>query len=192
MQKKKKPDVSEYSVSRDLTREVSIQRLKKIRESPGLDGDGLEDISTLLIEGRISDLEAKRLSEKPIIKHGLKENTGWKPKVIEDGDVLKVVSGEDERLEGRMVYEMRVGGPRNIMFIHEIFVEPGYRREGRGELLIDYAARMARREKMESMMLEVDRHNNGAIQFFEENGFRETGGWRNPNIDRIIMNRDVK
>jgi ribosomal-protein-alanine N-acetyltransferase len=54
-------------------------------------------------------------------------------------------------------------------------VLPEYRREGVGQLLLEYAMLTARHMGAKSMMLEVNSRNEAAIVMYEGNGFERAG-----------------
>jgi [ribosomal protein S18]-alanine N-acetyltransferase len=54
-------------------------------------------------------------------------------------------------------------------------VLPDYRREGVGQLLLDYALLTANHMGAKAMMLEVNMRNEAAIAMYEENGFTRAG-----------------
>ncbi|MCG3109921.1 Mycothiol acetyltransferase [Metallosphaera sp. J1] len=83
----------------------------------------------------------------------------------EDG---KVIGAVRVRLERREYYV-----PEKMAVIEEIYVMPGYRREGVGERLVDFVISELSRKGAKSIMARFPAKNIIAVSFYKKRGFRE-------------------
>ncbi|ABP95218.1 MULTISPECIES: GNAT family N-acetyltransferase [Metallosphaera] len=86
--------------------------------------------------------------------------------VAEDGG--KVIGAVRVRLERREYYI-----PEKMAVIEEIYVMPGYRREGVGEKLVDFVISELSKKGARSIMARFPAKNIIAESFYRKRGFRE-------------------
>lgn len=81
--------------------------------------------------------------------------------------------------------------------IARIAVDKGARRGGIGNALLAYILDICREKQIERILLDVRAENQGAIAFYEKNGFARDGvrkgyyGGKNPE-DAVLMSRNVE
>ena len=75
-------------------------------------------------------------------------------------------------------YDIEFGGMQGI--ITDLYLEPGYRRQGLGARLIATALAFCRSRKIGAVELQVTRTNRGALSFYRNLGFK--------TLDRIVLN----
>ena len=77
--------------------------------------------------------------------------------------------------------------------LERIAVMPKYRKKGYASLLMEKIFQQVKEEKLESIMLEVRRSNEGAINLYKNKGFESIAErkdyYKNPVEDAIIMKK---
>ena len=90
-------------------------------------------------------------------------------------------------------------GSHNVLgevYITNVAVFPGFRRNGVGKALVEFLANEMKAENAEFVTLEVRRSNQNAIFLYEKCGFQKVGERRNfyekPIEDAILMTNYIK
>ena len=86
-----------------------------------------------------------------------------------DNGVL--VAEIDETVVGYVFCEIIKEGSGNTLYIDDLCVDPEYRSNGIGKMLLDAAKEYATAKSCSCVMLNVWEFNTGAISFYEKNGF---------------------
>ncbi len=111
-------------------------------------------------------------------------------------DLNKIVNSDNEKVYGYFINDELVGfiyvtKTIDSIDIVDIVVDEKNRRKGIASLLINYV--VDNNKDINSIFLEVNEHNVGAIETYKKNGF-ETISIRKKyygNDDAIVMKRDV-
>jgi len=173
----------------DLDRTVSAERLKAIEGSSRLNSRALEDLATLMLEGRLSAAQAQGIvAGKPVAKQRLSRNPGYH--VVGEDGLLEVVDRKGSS-HGHLLYntEERLDG--RVLFVQEVVMDSGDQKNGYGHKLLRHIEKVAGREGAHAVLLEVDRHNPGALSFFESLGYQEIAVNNADNADRIILRKGL-
>lgn len=70
-----------------------------------------------------------------------------------------------------------------ILYLEDLYVQPGHRRRGLGEALVRICARHALAEGYRGMRLQVLDWNAPAIAFYQRLGWSVSASWRNADLD---------
>jgi len=192
MPKQKKILKADLPFQDELDRAVGSERLKELKERKKLDDAALEDLGTALIQGSISVKDAAQILDKKEILPPKKQAPLRKSdyRILEDENMLKIVD-KDGFQRGHLLYNFFETGYTDVMFIHEVLINDENRGNGYGTELMQRAEKVARREGLNAILLEVDRHNGRAIDFYEDLGYVEVGGNTSGNVDRLVMRKDL-
>lgn len=76
-------------------------------------------------------------------------------------------------------------GKANVMIIDSFFVKEEFRGKGYGTKLINKAINLAKKQKADSVELNVNRDNLAAINLYKKSGFKKT----NKDYYRLILNK---
>lgn len=105
------------------------------------------------------------------------------------------LTAEDESgIAGFAIAEVRSEGGRRTGHIVTIDVDPARRRQGVGRLLMDALTDRCREAGAVLLRLEVAVDNDGAIAFYRQRGFVETGrirGFYMGKLDALTMEREL-
>jgi len=167
------------------------RRLAQIKKARVLDTQALDDLATMLLDGHISPDEAQKMvAGKKVAPRQKEDSANPKVKIKSDGRML-LIEDDEHSLIGRLLYEMRDMGGRSFLVVHEVEVMPEYEGRGYASALLKRAEQIALRNRLDALFLEVDRHNQRAIELFEGLGFKEVGARTEPNVDRILMVKGI-
>lgn len=88
------------------------------------------------------------------------------------------VAQQDDSIVGYMIsYIREITSPmlhnRRVLFIDSIAILDGYRRQGIGSRLLEYAKMYAKENGLQAVELQVNARNKGAYESYIDNGFSE-------------------
>lgn len=86
---------------------------------------------------------------------------------------------------GRCICTFYNNGKANVMIIDSVEVEEQYRGQGTGTKLMQKAIDLAKKNKVDSIELNVNKDNNVGKKLYEKMGFEKT----NKDYYRVILNR---
>jgi len=132
------------------------------------------------------------LMSRFLIEHGLPWS--WTEsrvsRYIRHAESSVVVARDRRRIAGFGVMEFHDAHAHLSL----LAVRPGYRRQGVGRKLIEWLESTARTAGIFEVRLELRAGNDGARQFYEKLGYRETGrrvGYYSAREDALVMTRDL-
>jgi ribosomal-protein-alanine N-acetyltransferase len=128
------------------------------------------------------------------ILHAAAEAASWSEESLRDclswDDAISLVSESNKRVSGFLIGR-RVHEEAEIL---NIAVLPENRRRGEGSTLFVAALEQFRKKRVRRVFLEVRESNAGAIAFYKEHGFSETGRrphyYRGPDEAAVIMEKE--
>lgn len=90
-------------------------------------------------------------------------------------------------------------GSHNVLgevYITNVAVLPGFRRNGVGKALVEFLVEKMKSENAEFVTLEVRKSNNNAISLYEKCGFEKVGNrkdfYEKPREDAVLMTNYIK
>jgi len=171
---------------------TSDKKLKKIINGSNVSPTDVEYLGSLILKGDLrGDVAERILYGKQVIIDPLPLKTRPKFRIVEEDNVVRIEKPDGEKI-GDFMYSSFNTDVKPVMFIHEIFVGEGYRGKGYGSHLIEYAEKIAKRNRIPEIMLEVDRDNPRAIDFFTKRGYCDVGATNTGNLDRITLIKDIR
>ncbi|HUI32453.1 MAG: GNAT family N-acetyltransferase [Dysgonamonadaceae bacterium] len=90
-------------------------------------------------------------------------------KQMNDGHQYAIVMENDVDV-GYVSYEINHDNSDKTK-IHKLYILPEHQRKGIGKIVVDYVAQEARRSQNSALFLNVNKHNESAIGFYEKHGF---------------------
>lgn len=107
---------------------------------------------------------------------------------------ISLVAADAGNIAGFAAAEMRMHRGEPVGHIVTIDVDPAWRRQGVGRLLMDAVTQRCCAAGVSRLRLEVAVDDDGAIAFYKGEGFTQTGrirGYYMGKLDALVMERDL-
>jgi GNAT superfamily N-acetyltransferase len=169
------------------------KRLERIIDSKRVSTGDLDFISDLLLKGDLNAEDANRILDGKIHVRsdpdGLKTRKNFR--IAEEENLVRIEKLDGSKI-GDFLYSLDNSTFGTVMIVHELYVQKPYQHRGYGHRLMEYAEKIAKRSKANSIMVEVDRDNPRAIDFFTGLDYREISATNTGNIDRLTLVKELR